>query len=213
MPIRAALFDFDGTLADSFGAITASTNHVRQLYGLPALPEAAVRSSVGLGLANLMENLVPTAPPEAAVAAYRDHHPSVMVAGTRLFPGVLATLENLHARGLRLAVCSNKRTEFTKALVRDLHLGHLFAEVLGPDDVGVPKPDPAMLIEAMRRLTVTVADTVYVGDMTIDIEVARAAGVPVWVVLGGASNQEALEASRPDRLLKEFSEIANLIPS
>ncbi|QEL18187.1 HAD family hydrolase [Limnoglobus roseus] len=213
MPIRAALFDFDGTLADSFVAITASTNHVRQLYGLPALAEDTVRSYVGLGLTNLMENLVPNAPPAAAVAAYRDHHPSVMAAGTRLFPGVLPTLEELHARGIRLAVCSNKRTEFTKALVRDLKLGHLFDEILGPDDVGIPKPDPAMLVEAMRRLGVPAAETVYVGDMVIDVEVAKAAGVPGWVVLGGASSREDLEAARPDHLLKEFTEIAKLIPS
>ena len=55
MPIRAALFDFDGTLADSFEAITASTNYVRTSYGLPPLPESVVREYVGFGLPNLME--------------------------------------------------------------------------------------------------------------------------------------------------------------
>ena len=51
MSIRAVLFDFDGTLADSFGAIAASTNHVRAAYGFPPLAEAEVQRHVGFGLA------------------------------------------------------------------------------------------------------------------------------------------------------------------
>lgn len=208
---RAVLFDFDGTLADSFAAITLSTNHTRQHFGLPPLREDEVRTFVGYGLQNLMEQLVPNAPPDEAVAVYRAHHPSVMAAGTTLFPGVVETLEMLKRDGIRTAICSNKHVQFTKQLVRAKSLDHLFDEILGPDDVGVPKPNPAMLFEAMRRLNVTRDETVYVGDMVIDIEVARAAGVPGWIVLGGASPREVLEAAKPDRILKSFAEIANLI--
>ena len=60
---RAVLFDFDGTLADSFAAITLSTNHTRQHFGLLPLREDEVRSYVGYGLQNLMEQLVPNPPP------------------------------------------------------------------------------------------------------------------------------------------------------
>jgi len=115
--IRAALFDFDGTLADSFAAITASTNHVRAGYGLPPLPEAVVRKYVGLGLAHLMRQLVPGAPVEEAIARYRAHHRTVMFTETRLMPGVAETVPELARRGLRLGVCSNKRVEFTRQLV------------------------------------------------------------------------------------------------
>src|SRR6185312_2663768 len=58
MPFRDVLFDFDGTLADSFGAIAASTNHVRESYGMPPLPEAAVRRAVGYGINHLLRELV-----------------------------------------------------------------------------------------------------------------------------------------------------------
>src|SRR6478735_7067529 len=97
--IRAALFDFDGTLADSFAAITSSTNHVRISYGLPPLPEPQVRKYVGYGLANLMADLVPGAPVEEAVDRYRAHHAQVMVAETRLMPGVAETIPELAAAG------------------------------------------------------------------------------------------------------------------
>src|SRR5437899_3657029 len=90
--LRAALFDFDGTLADSFAAITASTNHVRQHYGLPPLPEEAVRAHVGLGLDHLLRELVPGAPTAEAIALYRAHHATVMLSETRLMPGVAETI-------------------------------------------------------------------------------------------------------------------------
>lgn len=212
MPTRAALFDFDGTLADSFSAITSSTNHVRGRFGLPELSEAVVREYVGFGLPNLMQTLVPSAPLDEAVAAYREHHPSVMVAGTTLLPGVAATLPELRRRGLRLAVCSNKAVSFTRDLVTGLGLADLFDAVLGPDDVGGrAKPDPAMLLEGLTRLTVSAADAIYVGDMAIDVHAARAAGLPVWLVLGGAAGLESATAAGPDRVLSGFAELLELL--
>ncbi len=212
MPTRVVLFDFDGTLADSFAAITASTNHVRHQYGLTDLPEAEVRAYVGFGLDSLMRDLVPNAPTDVAVAAYREHHAATMVAGTVLMPGVGEAVPALHGRGLRLGVCSNKRVEFTRKLVVALGLGRYFGAVLGPDDVqGRAKPDPAMLLEGVRRLEGSPAESLYVGDMAVDVDAARAAGIPVWLVLGGASDHEAATAAGPDRVLKSFAELAELL--
>jgi 2-phosphoglycolate phosphatase len=208
MPIRAALFDFDGTLADSFAAITASTNHVRSSYGLPALAEGEVREYVGLGLHQLMKDLAPGADPDEAVRRYREHHGSVMFGGTKLLPGVADTLAELARRGLKLAVCSNKQVSFTRELVNYFGLGATFAHVLGPDDVnGRAKPDPAMLFEACARLGVQPSETVYVGDMAVDIHTAKAAGIPVWLVPGGATGTDSATAAGPDRCLAEFADI------
>lgn len=213
MPIRAALFDFDGTLADSFPAITASTNHVRQTYGLPPLPESVVREHVGYGLPHLMSQLVPGADVAEAVARYREHHTGVVIPGTQLVAGVARTIPELHRRGLRMAVCSNKSVSFTRTLVAALGLGEYFAAVLGPEDVGGrPKPDPAMLLEGLTRLGVSAAEAVYVGDMAIDVHTGHAAGVRVWVVPGGAAGQESAAAAGPDRVLGGFDELLDLLP-
>ena len=209
----AALFDFDGTLADSFAAITASTNHVRTAHGLPPLPEAEVRGYVGHGLDHLMRTLVPNAPTPQAVAEYREHHQKTMLAGTRLMAGVGDTVRELARRGYKMAVCSNQRVEFTRQLVDALGLGTYFAAVLGPDDVGDrPKPDPAMLIEGLKRLGVSPAEAVYVGDMAVDVHTAKAAGVPVWIVPGGAAGQEDAAAAGPDRVLTGFAQLLELLP-
>jgi phosphoglycolate phosphatase len=213
MPFLAALFDFDGTLADSFAAITSSTNHVRASYGLPLLPEAEVRKYVGYGLAQLMGDLVPGAPVDEAVNRYRAHHATVMVSETRLMPGVAETIPELARRGYRLGVCSNKRVEFTRTLIRTLGLHDYFACVLGPDDVGQrAKPDPAMLLEGLTRLKVSANETVYVGDMVVDVQTAKAAGVPVWLVLADETADVSPVEGEADRVLRSFAELQVLLP-
>lgn len=211
--ILAALFDFDGTLADSFAAITASTNHVRESYGLSLLPVSEVRGYVGHGLANLMRDLVPSAPTSDAVALYRIHHQGVMFALTRPMPGVARTIPELARRGLRMGVCSNKRVEFTRQLVESLGFGPHFTCVLGPEDVGDrAKPDPAMVLEGLRRLGVSSTEAVYVGDMDVDVQTAKAAKVPAWLVTGGALDERAAIAARPDKVLTDFAELLDLLP-
>lgn len=212
MPIRAALFDFDGTLADSFAAIAASTNHVRRSFGLSELSEAEVRGYVGHGLENLMEELCPGFDTAEAVRRYREHHPSVMASGTRLFPGVADTLHALHARGIKLGVCSNKKVEFTRSLVRSLGLGDLMTAVMGPEDAGgKPKPDPTMLLAACERLGVGAAETVYVGDMSVDVLAGKAAGIPVWLVNVGLAGTDDPTTLGPAKVLADFRELVGLM--
>jgi phosphoglycolate phosphatase len=209
--IRAVLFDFDGTLADSYTAITASVNHVRSLHGLPPLPLDEVKKYVGRGAETLMERVVPHGDVAADVAAYREHHPSVLRSGTRLFPGVAETLRTLHGRGVRLVVCSNKPVAFTRELLDFLKLAPLIEVALGPEDVARPKPAPDMLLAALERLGISAAEALYVGDMTVDIETARAAGVAVWAVATGSDEEATLRAARPDRLLHSLSELVEAV--
>jgi len=212
MPHRAVLFDFDGTLADSFDAIIASVNFVRQSFGLEALPENVVRKYIGHGLLQLVQDLVPGYPPEDAIARYREHHASTMEAKTRLFPDVLATLTELTRRGYKLAVCSNKAVGFTKQLVKMLHVEGMFAEVLGPEDVeNRPKPDPAMLLEACRRMGLAPSEAVYVGDMTVDVLAGNAAGIPVWLVHIGLVGDGEI-GGQPAKVLANFAEMLEYLP-
>jgi phosphoglycolate phosphatase len=201
------LFDFDGTLADSYPAITASVNHVRAAHALPPLAEAEVRPHVGRGPAYLLEHTVPGAAIDTDLARYRAHHPSVMRDGTRLLPGVADALAALKQAGLLLGVCSNKPVAFTRQLLAFLGLAALVNVVLGPEDVPRSKPAPDMLQAGLRRLGVAPAVALYVGDMVVDIQTARAAGVGVWVVPTGSDDRDTLLAAKPDRLLDGFQEL------
>jgi 2-phosphoglycolate phosphatase len=209
--VRAVLFDFDGTLGDSYPAITASVNHVRARHGLPPLPEGEVRRHVGRGPAYLLQHTVPRGDVKANVAAYREHHPSVLHSGTRLLPGAADALRALHERGLKLGVCSNKPVAFTRELLSYLGVAPYLDVVLGPEDVARPKPAPDMLLAALPRLGVTAGEALYVGDMTVDVETARAAGVRVWVVPTGSDSPDAIARARPDRTLRDLDELPALL--
>jgi phosphoglycolate phosphatase len=208
---QAVIFDFDGTLADSYAAITASVNHVRTAHGLPPLEESLVRRSVGRGPEALLRDTVPQADVQAAVRMYRAHHPSVMRSGTRVLPGVEDTLAALYNSGLRLGVCSNKPGPFTRGLLDYLRLSSVIEAVIGPEDAPRPKPAPDMLLVTLQRLGVTPSSALYVGDMVVDIETARAAGVTVWVVPTGSEERDVLAAAKPDRLLPGFVELLRLV--
>jgi phosphoglycolate phosphatase len=127
---------------------------------------------------------------------------------TRLKPGALELLDALRRAQRPTAVCSNKQVRFTRALLESLGVADRFAVVLGPEEVdGRSKPAPDMLLTALRRIGVAVGDALYVGDMTIDIQTARAAGVTVWVVATGSDDRATLEAAKPDRLFRGLDEV------
>lgn len=209
---RAVLFDFDGTLADAYAGIAASVNHVRASYGLPPLSEPEVRTHVGRGPDHLLRQTVPGGEVQRDAANYRAHHPSVMKQGTRLLPGAAEVLAALKKRGLPLGLCSNKPRVYTEELLQYLQIASAFDVVIGPEDVPCPKPAPDMLRAALKRLNLTPPDALYIGDMTVDVTTARAAGVRVWVVPTGSDERAALEALRPDRILASLSELTGLLP-
>jgi phosphoglycolate phosphatase len=205
------LFDFDGTLIDSYPAITASVNHVRSLHGLPPLSVAEVTPHVGRGPGHLLAHTVGVGDPSANAAAYREHHPTVMRPLTHLLPGAAETLAGLKQRGLRTGICSNKPVAFTRELVRYLGVADWLDVVLGPEDAGHPKPAPDILLVALHRLNVEPSQALYVGDMVVDIRTARSAGVAVWVVATGSETAEALDEAAPDRRLTSLAEILTLL--
>lgn len=207
-PYRAVLFDFDGTLADSFEAIAASVNFIRGKHGLAPLAVDEVKRHVGRGPEYLLSHTVPGTDLATDLARYRDHHPTIMFEMTTLLPGARAALQALHRNGKLIGLCSNKPRLFSHELLRGLGILELFSVVLGPEDVASPKPAPDMLFAAFKRLDVGPEQTLYVGDMTVDIQTARAAGARVWIVPTGTEDRSVIQTGKPDRLLESLEELA-----
>ena len=206
-PYAAVLFDLDGTLADSYAAIASSVNHVRAERGMPALSIDEVKRHVGRGPEYLLTHTAPDGRLADDLACYRAHHPSVMLSMTRLLPGAALLLAALHRLGKKIGLCSNKPRAFSQQLLQHFEVSAYFDVVLGPEDVPLPKPAPDMLLRAIQRLGLPSEQTLYVGDMTIDIQTARSAGVHVWAVATGSEDRRALEDAKPDRLLADLQEM------
>jgi phosphoglycolate phosphatase len=201
------LFDFDGTLANSYAAIAASVNHVRALRGHAALSVAEVTRHVGRGPDYLLTHTIPDGRLAEDLAAYRAHHPSVMFALTQLLPGALPLLSLLKQANKKIGLCSNKPRSFSQELLRHFGIAESFDLVLGPEDVHAPKPAPDMLLTALARLGLPRERVLYVGDMTVDIQTARGAGVCVWIVATGSDERQVLLDAQPDRLLAGLPEM------
>jgi HAD superfamily hydrolase (TIGR01509 family) len=110
-----------------------------------------------------------------------------------------------------MAVCSNKPVSMTKRLLDALAISRYFDAAYGPEDAGKPKPDPAMIQLALRRLGILPSHAVYVGDMPVDVETARNAGVTVFVLPTGSSDLESLTNVRPDRIFQTMAEIPPVV--
>jgi phosphoglycolate phosphatase len=195
-PDRSGLvFDLDGTLVDSYEAITDALNEVRAAFGLGALAELAVRRLVGHGLESLLESQVGRTRLDEAVRRFRERYAEVGVARTRALPGVPEGLRTLAAHGYRMAVATNKPARFARPILDALGLACWFDCVVGPDVVGATKPDPALLLHCLRALGVAPRHSRYIGDMVLDVETADRAGVPVLLVRGGSSTDDELRAT------------------
>ena len=177
-----AIFDLDGTLADTRADLASAVNRTRHALGLRAVPQARVVASVGNGLTNLLERIIPERRDVTAAekrAIWMREYAAHWLDETAVYPGIFEALRALRRRRWRLAVLSNKPDEATKAIVRGLGLGNFFSIVQGGTP-GLPlKPDPAavdFVIKASgydgRRTRVWM-----IGDNYTDLEAARNAGI------------------------------------
>ena len=210
---KLVLFDFDGTLADGFPGIAAAVNAVRQSKGHEPVEVDHVKQYVGWGLDHLIKNIVPKTDLDHDIPLYRHHYASTMLTGTELLPGTVAVIQSLHQQGVRLGVCSNKKRLYTEQLLQHLGIMPPIEKVFGPDDVPHHKPAPDMLLAALQYFQVNAAETIYVGDMIVDIQCAHAAGVPIWAIPTGAMTAEQLLAERPTKLLNSMDDMLILLKS
>jgi len=190
--VRSLIFDLDGTLVDSYTAITASLNHACKHFGLPPFAAEQVRLMVGHGLEQLVAEVLGGKRVQTGVRLFREHYEKVYAEGTFPLPGALETIRDLHQRGYSMAVASNKPARFSEAILAAFDMLTYFDSVEGPDTAGVTKPEPTMVRRCLRTMQVTAERALYVGDMVLDVETASRAGLPVVLVLGGSSPEEEL---------------------
>lgn len=197
-PFRAAVFDLDGTLVDSYAAIHESLNHALRLLGRPPKTLFETTRLVGRGLANLLESVVGPGDRDQGVALFRERYADVALEMTTLLPGAEELTAELERRGIPMGVASNKPSDFSVSILEELGLLERFVVVTGPDEGFPPKPDPAMVFHVLSALEAEPGETLYVGDMPVDVKTARAASLAVAVLPTGSSTRAELDAARAD---------------
>lgn len=222
MTIHALAFDLDGTLCDTLPDLAAAANAARAGCGLEPIPTTRIETYIGDGIPRLVHRVLldarggdaPAAQHAAAyqhfTAYYRDH----LCDATRLYDSVAATLAALRARGLLLAVITNKTEEPARRLLATFGIAGHFTLIYGGDTLAEKKPSPLPLVTAAKTLGVVPAAMLMVGDSANDILAAKAAGCPVAAVTYGYANTRALHthtATRADYLIDRFAQLLNLI--
>jgi phosphoglycolate phosphatase len=215
IPFDIVGFDLDGTLVDSAQDLANAVNHALGEMGLPLHSLDNVKRFVGKGVRVLVEralkadNAYSEEAIQAALPLFTDYYAANVCIHTLPYPGTVAALEALKARGTRLAVCTNKSERFTLPLLEKLGLLPLFDTVISGDTLGpgILKPDPAPIHAMVERAGGGRA--VFLGDTSNDIDAARAAGIAsIAVRFGFIDEADSLGA---DAILAHFDDLVPLL--
>ena len=211
---KAVLFDMDGTVLDTVGDLTDAINISLEKFGFPVRSQEEVKSFLGKGPAHFVNCAVPEGTDEATrrqvLAFYEPYYDSHCQIKTAPYPGIMELLHCLKNRGIQLAVISNKQEPAVKALaVR--HFGDLLALAVGTSDSIPCKPNPAAVLSAMGELGVEKSETLYVGDMDVDLNTARNAGIDCVCVAWGFLGRKKLESLGAEHIVDSTEELLEFI--
>ncbi len=214
IPLRALLFDLDGTLVDTPQAIVEVTQATLAEMNLPPAEAQAIKDGIGLPLPLALGQLIGKGPLGAAEAVeiYRRLWRAQVT--TRipqlLYPGVEAGLAELKSRGLRLAVVTGKAQDGADSTVDAAGLRRHIDVVLGYTSVKSPKPAPDIALAALEQLQIPPPEAAVVGDASHDLMMARAAGIRSIAVTYGAQAEAALRAENPTFVARDFPEVVRI---
>ncbi len=210
-PPAAVVFDLDGTLLDSYAAIHECLSLVLDAFGRPRVAPEETRRMVGHGLEALVARAVGAENVAEGVRIFRERYAVAGPESSVLLPGADEATRRLREAGIPLAIASNKPARFSREILEGLGLLGRFAFVGGPDDGFPPKPAPHMVFMALATTGAKGAESVYVGDMPVDVLTARAASIPVVGVPSGSASEEELRAAGPDVLIAHLNELPGLL--
>lgn len=230
--IQGVAFDLDGTLVDSAPGLTAAVDNALYALELPQAGEERVVTWIGNGADVLMERAFNWSRQERAIQRAAQGKPDVedhgipqeeqvrmlrklfnryyeetVEEGSFLFPDVAETLAALHAKGLPLALVTNKPTPFVAPLLEALGIARYFSFVVGGDDVANKKPHPEPLLLVCKKLNIQPHELLFVGDSRNDILAAKAAGSASVGVTYGYNYGEAITLSEPDYVFDHFKDL------
>ncbi|HEX8317090.1 MAG TPA: HAD-IA family hydrolase [Longimicrobium sp.] len=211
-PIRAVLYDFDGTLADSTELIMRCYRHTMTTHLGECPPDDAWLSGFGMTLDSQLRRFARSDDEAAAMLdTYRTFQDGLHDQMLRPFPGAVEVVAELDRRGYALAIVTSKHR---RAAMRGMELCGLvshFDAIITPEDVTHPKPHPEPVLAALERLGVDAGEALFVGDSPHDVAAGKAAGTRTAAALWGPFPREALEQSGPDAFLHAQADVLAML--
>jgi phosphoglycolate phosphatase len=212
------LFDLDGTLIDSSADLARAVNLMLAEMGRHRLDQSTVIDFVGDGVGVLVRRALTATDPNQeppddafhsrALALMRKHYGQQMLIETRLYPSVRETLSYFDAKPK--AIVTSKESGFARTLLEHFSIAGHFAHIVGGESLPQRKPDPAPVLEALRRLGSSAREAVMIGDSENDVYAGRSAGAWACAVSYGFRTAEQLRAASPDFQIDRLDQLTKL---
>lgn len=209
--LKLIIFDLDGTLVDAYEAIIDSFNYTMKKLGYPLQPKGLIRKAVGWGDKNLLKPYLRKKDLKKALQIYRKHHRTSLRKSVKLFQESKSILSKIKKSKIKTAVASNRPTVFSKIIIKTLGLARYFDYILCADRLKNIKPHPEIIKRIMARLKVKPSEALYVGDMAIDAQAGRNAGVKTIIVTTGSSSLREIKAEKPYKIIKRIGQISRFL--
>ena len=207
MKFKAVIFDLDGTLLDTVDDLTDATNSVLRRFGYPEHDRQTIQSYIGDGLRVLMERALPESRRDEdniqrCFELLKPAYAGCWTNKTHLYPGIPELLESLLNSDIAISILSNKADDATQQIVAKLLSRWAFRVVLGARAGIPPKPDPTGALTIAKMLGISPQDTIFIGDTSIDMQTAAAAGMYSIGALWGFRPADELSAGGARILLR-----------
>lgn len=191
-PIQYVLFDLDGTLIDHFRTIYRCYCHALEAMGLEPASYEKVRATVGGGIRVTFSRLVGPEYVDRGVELWMKKFEEIWSEGIEVLPGATELLEQLHSRGVRSAIFTNKEGDRARQIAGHTGMETWLDAVVGRLDTEWAKPAPEFTRYALDQLEAVPEATVMVGDSPFDVAAGRAGALRCYVVATGSHSAEQL---------------------
>ncbi|MDM8554914.1 HAD family hydrolase [Desulfococcaceae bacterium HSG7] len=214
---KAVLFDLDGTLLNTLDDLADTANRVLAAKGFPTHPLDAYRYFVGEGAAKLIVRALPSEKRhndhcvQTCLQAFYEDYDMNWNVSTHPYKGIPAMLDALTVKNIKLAVLSNKPDKFTQKCAAEFLSKWNFEVVFGLRENVPRKPDPTSAFEVAALLNLSPSEFIYVGDTSIDMQTANAAGMFATGVEWGFRPVDELKAAGAQLIISHPSAILNLL--
>ena len=216
---KGIIFDLDGTLLNTIEDLTDSVNDVMEIYHFPKHDTKACKMMVGNGFRKLITRALPIEKQkdeqfiDEVQAEFAKAYHKRYLNKTVPYDGILEMIKELECNGVQTAVNSNKRSDYTEALVKKFFADIPMVAVYGErESEGIPKkPDPSAALEIANKMELTPDEILYIGDSKTDMKTGQNAGMDTIGVAWGFRGPEELKEHQATYIVEKPQDILRFV--